>query len=433
LPEAERKAELQKLTPNQKARLRWRWQFWARPSQLAPADQWLTWLILAGRGWGKTRTGAEWVRDQVEQRGKRRIALVGSTSADVRDVMIEGPSGILAVCPPWNRPKYEPSKRRITWPNGAMAIGYSADEPNRLRGPQHDAAWCDELAAWRYEDAWDQLNFGLRIGDHPQKVVTTTPRPTKLVRELAKEKGTHLTGGSTYDNRANLSPVFFDRIVSAYEGTRLGRQELHAEVLLDNPEALWALAKIEETRVREAPPLRRIVVSVDPSTSSNKSSSEAGIVVAGLGYNGHGYVLDDLSDRLKPQEWAQIAVNGYHKHEADRIVAEVNNGGEMVELTIRTVDKSVAYKAVHATRGKYTRAEPVAALYEQGKVHHVGGFAKLEDQMTNWTPGEDSPDRLDAMVWALSELMLGAKSPAGKIASGVMDVGMRSAGEVRIY
>jgi predicted phage terminase large subunit-like protein len=196
---------------------------------------------------------------------------------------------------------------------------------------------------------------------------------------------------------------------------------------------LWALAKIEETRVREAPPLRRIVVSVDPSTSSNKSSSEAGIVVAGLGYNGHGYVLDDLSDRLKPQEWAQIAVNGYHKHEADRIVAEVNNGGEMVELTIRTVDKSVAYKAVHATRGKYTRAEPVAALYEQGKVHHVGGFAKLEDQMTNWTPGEDSPDRLDAMVWALSELMLGAKSPAGKIASGVMDVGMRSAGEVRIY
>lgn len=382
------------------------WTFWARASQLAPLGDWYVWMILAGRGWGKTRTGAEWIRDQVENRGKRRIALIARTAADVRDVMIEGESGLLAICPPWARPNYEPSKRRLTWPNGAIATTYSGDKPDQLRGPQHDCGWADELAAWRYPDAWDQLMFGMRLGDRPQVVVTTTPRPTSLVKQLAVRKSTVVSTGHTLENRAHLAPTALAELLDKYQNTRLGRQELNAEILDDNPGALWTRGRIEALRVNSAPALRRIVVAVDPAATSG--GDETGLVVAGVAADGQGYVLDDLTLRGSPHAWATVAVNAYHAQQADRLIGEANNGGEMVEYTVRTVDPNVSYKAVHASRGKITRAEPIAALYEQGKVHHVGMFAELEDQMCDWAPdsGKASPDRMDALVWALTELML---------------------------
>ena len=391
------------------------WHVAARPSQLPPPGLWTIWLLMAGRGFGKTRTGAEWVRLQVEEAGKTRIALVAPTAADARDVMVEGESGILAISPDWNRPVYEPSKRRLTWPNGALATLYSADEPERLRGPQHDAAWCDEAGVWRYaRDAWDTMMLGLRLGTDPRVIVTTTPKPTWLLRGLLKREGADVvvTRGSTYENRANLAPAFINEIIRRYAGTRLGRQELQAEMLDDAPGALWKRDRIEETRVAKAPQLTRIVVAIDPAATSGEDADETGILACGLGVDGHGYVLDDLSGRMKPDEWARRAVGAYKSHEADRIVAEVNNGGEMVEATVRTVDENVPFKAVHASRGKVIRAEPVSALYEQGRVHHVGAFPTLEDQMCAFAADFDrsrggSPDRLDALVWALTELMLG--------------------------
>lgn len=334
------------------------------------------------------------------------MALVGRTAADVRDVMVEGPSGILSVCPPWARPKYFPSKRRLVWPSGAIATTYTADKPDQLRGPQHDAAWGDEVAAWRYDDAYDQLMFGLRQGNNPQAVFTTTPRPTKLVKALLSGPDTIVVTGSTYDNAANLAPQFIDRIIQRYEGTRLGRQEIYAAILDDNPGALWNRALLEKHRVRKMPELTRIVVAIDPSASSKDGAAEAGIVVAGLGTDEHAYVISDDSLRGTPAEWAGAGVTAYHTWKADRVVAEVNNGGEMVEHTLRTVDATVSYRAVRASRGKQPRAEPISALYEQGKVHHVGMFAELEDQMCEWVPGETSPDRMDALVWGLTELML---------------------------
>jgi phage terminase large subunit-like protein len=333
------------------------------------------------------------------------MALVGATAADARDVMVEGESGLMNVCPPWNRPLYEPSKRRVTWPNGAIATTYSADEPERLRGPQHDDAWTDEIAAWRYEDAWDNLMFGLRLGDDPRVCATTTPKPIKLVKELISASTTVKTGGSTYENRSNLAGPFLEHIIKKYEGTRLGRQELEAQLLDDNPDALWKRQKmIEDHRKTKFPELKRIVVAVDPPAKA--TGAEAGIIVGGLGEDGHGYILDDRSLQGSPNEWGTAAVTAYHSRMADRIVAEVNQGGDMVESTIRTVDRTVSYRAVHASKGKYTRAEPVAALYEQGKVHHVGAFPILEDQMCDWTPGDESPDRMDALVWLLTDLML---------------------------
>jgi phage terminase large subunit-like protein len=407
LPGSERQQVLASLSPADKAQLLYRWPFWARDAQLAPIDDWRTWLVLAGRGFGKTRCGAEWVREQIESGRARRVALVAATAADARDVMVEGESGLLAISPPWFRPRYEPSKRRLTWPNGAIATTYSADEPKRLRGPQHDAAWADELCAWRYPETWDMLMFGLRLGRDPRVVVTTTPKTIPLLRKLMAQRTTRTTRGSTYDNAANLAPAFMADIIAAYEGTRLGRQELNAEILEDNPDALWKReAMIDAHRVAQMPALKRIVVGVDPSASGH--GDECGIVVAGLGVNGEGYVIDDRSRQGSPSEWALAAVAAYSVHQANALVAEVNQGGEMVETVLRTVDKdrAVTYKAVHASRGKYTRAEPIASLYEQGKVHHVGSFAYLEDQLCQWTPGEDSPDRLDALVWALSDLML---------------------------
>jgi len=394
------------LTDEECEALAYDWPTWARPAQLAPSHDWRTWLILAGRGFGKTRTGAEWVRAAVESVG--RVAIIAPTAADARDIMIEGESGILACCPSSKRPKYEPSKRRVTFGNGAIVTAYSADEPDRLRGPQHGAAWCDELASWRYPEAWDMMQMGLRLGSDPRAVVTTTPRPTTIIRRLMDDPTTAVTRGSTFDNKANLPGQFLAAIRARYEGTRLGRQELYAEVLTDTPGALWTHGLIEQHRVREAPELTRVVVAVDPAATSGEDSDETGIVVAGIDASGHGYVIADGSTRGTPRQWAEAAVELYRRFRADLIVAEANQGGEMVRHVLSTVDPSVPIRLVHASRGKHTRAEPISSLYEQGRVHHVGSLATLEDQMSSWVSGQSSksPDRMDAMVWALTELMI---------------------------
>jgi phage terminase large subunit-like protein len=388
------------------------WIAKARPSQLPPPGDWSIWLLLAGRGFGKTRAGVGWVRSQYLA-GVGRIALVAPTAADARDVIVEGPSGILATSPNHDRPTYEPSKRRLTWNNGATATTYSADEPERLRGPEHGAAYCDELAAWRDPTAWDMLMFGLRIGKNPQCCVTTTPKPTKLIRELVARDGkdVRLTRGRTSDNQANLSPVFLSQIVGRYAGTRLGRQELDGELLEDVQGALWKRDWIDRDRLSVAPDLRRIIVAVDPAVSNNENSDETGIIVAGVDDAGHGYLLEDRSGSFTPDGWAKEAISAYQHWKGDRIVAEVNQGGAMVENTLRTIDPGIPYTAVHATRGKVLRAEPVSAFYEQRKIHHVGAFPELEDQLCAFTSDYDrkkngSPDRLDALVWALTELMV---------------------------
>ncbi len=416
----ERQKLLGQLSDEDCLRLQYDWRFWARPAQTAPPGDWLIWLVLAGRGFGKTRTGAEWVREKVESGKAGRIALVAPTAADSRDVMVEdiaqgGGSGILAISPPWSRPLYEPSKRRLTWPNGATATTYSADEPDRLRGPQHDLAWADESASWHYIETWDMLMFGLRLGDNPQCCVTTTPKPVQLIRDLKARVGKDvvLTMGNTYDNAVNLAPSFLSVILNKYQGTRLGRQEIYAELLDDNPEALWKRVQIDEDRKTEYPRLTRIVVALDPEAESSEGSAETGIVVAGLGVDGHGYLLEDATLRGTPREWASQGVACYHKHRADRLVAEKNNGGEMVEHTVKTVDPNIAYKEVHASRSKQARAEPISALCEQHRIHHVGSFPLLEDQLCTWEPntGLPSPDRLDAYVWAFTELMIGHVVP----------------------
>lgn len=416
---------LTSLTRTEQAALLYTWQWWARSEQIAPSGRWFTWLLLAGRGWGKTRTLCEWIRGRIESGRYGRVALIGQTAADVRDVLIEGESGLLAISPPWCHPKYEPSKRRLTWPNGAIATTYSGDSPDQLRGPQHDTVACDELAKWQYpQETWDNMEFGLRLGPQPQVCVATTPRPIPVIRALRDDPTTvrPTSNLNTYTNLANVNPLFIERVVKKYEGTRLGRQELNAEILDDNPDALWKrTTMIEPYRVPSAPDLVRIVVGIDPTATA--TGDEAGIIVAGLGANGHGYILEDRSRQGTPTEWASSAVTAYHHHRADRLIAETNNGGEMVVLTIRTVPegKSVAYKGIHASRGKYTRAEPVSSLYEQGKVHHVGAFPQLEDELCSWTPGDDSPNRLDALVWALTELMI-KRAPDEKERPGTMSV-----------
>jgi len=407
----EQRARLDRLDAAQHGRMLDDWEFWARPNQLPPPGDWRVWLLLAGRGFGKTRSGAEFVRARVEAGLASRVALVGPTASDVRDVMIEGESGLLAISGEDWRPLYEPSKRRLTWPNGAVALAFSADEPERLRGPQHDLAWCDELASWRYAAAWDNLLLGLRLGSDPRVVVTTTPKPNKLVRDVLASAGTVVTRGATFDNAANLAPAFLESVVRRYQGTRLGRQELEAELLEDLPGALWSRDAIEAARVTAAPDLSRIVVAIDPAASSGAGADETGIVVAGLAHDGQVYVLDDLSGRMSPRAWALKAVAAYKNFAADRIVAEVNNGGEMVEATLRSVQSDASFRALRASRGKAVRAEPVAALYEQGRVHHVGGLPALEDQLCAFTSDFDraasgtSPDRLDALVWAVTDLM----------------------------
>jgi phage terminase large subunit-like protein len=398
------------------------WHDQARPNQLPPPGDWLTWLILAGRGFGKTRTGAEWVKGLVETGAAGRIALVAPTSGDCRDIMLEGVSGIMTISSPWCMPVYEPSKRRLTWPNGATASLFSAEESDRLRGPNHDAAWGDELASWADPQAvWDMLQFTMRVGKHPKTVITTTPRPIAIIKALVKREGQDVavTRGSTYENADNLSAPFLAAMKERYEGTRLGRQELFADVLSDIPGALWSLQWIDDARV-QLPPLfglERVVIAIDPAVTSGEDADETGIIAAGIDHNKHAYVLEDASGRFQPHEWAQIAIRLYKKHQADRIIGEVNNGGEMIENTLRGVDPTVSYKAVRASRGKITRAEPISALYEQSRVHHVGTFTALEDQLCAFTSDFSrstagySPDRLDALVWALTELMLEKKGP----------------------
>jgi phage terminase large subunit-like protein len=398
------------------AALQWDWKLWARPSQRPPDDpDWVYWLMLAGRGSGKTRSGAEWIRQMKDVASP--LALIGATAADVRDVMVRGPAGLLAIAPPGDYPEYQPSQRRVVWNNGATALLFSAEEPDRLRGPQAAAGWCDEISAWQYpDDTWSNFVFGLRVGKQPRAVITSTPRPIGLLRQLLADPLCRVARSSSYANRGHLAPSFFDKIIARYEGTRLGRQEIYGEILDDVPGALWTRDILERDRVpygAKLPDFSRIVVAIDPAMTSGEDADETGIVVAGKTYSGHAYVLADRSGHYQPTEWAREAIAQYHHPDrhADRIVAEINAGGEMVENTIRMVDPGVPYKGVHASRGKVIRAEPVSALYEQGKVHHVGMFPKLEDQMTSFVVDFDrtvngSPDRVDALVWAITELLI---------------------------
>lgn len=382
--------------------IKYRWSFHARSEQLPPSGDWRTWIYLAGRGAGKTRSGAELIREWAETKRYRRIHLIAPTASDVRDTMVEGESGILSVSTPQMFPKYEPSKRRLTWPNGVIASLFSADEPERFRGPQCEALWADELCAWRYEESWNMAMFGLRLGNNPRAFVSTTPKPTKLIRRLLKANSTVITRGTTYDNRANLAAAFFEDIIKQYEGTRLGRQELMAELLDDNPHALWKREWLDRDRISVAPALDRIVVGVDPAITIDGDA--IGIIVAGANRAGF-YILGDYTMHGTPKQWADKVAAVYHAHKADMIMAESNQGGLMVKHTIHTADKTLPVKLGHASRGKHVRAEPISLLYEQGKVHHVGCFAALEDEQCDWMPGDpDSPNRIDALVWAMSEL-----------------------------
>lgn len=384
----------------------------ARASQRPPDWAWDAWLLLAGRGFGKTRTGAEWSIDKA--RTQERGALIGPTAADARDILIQGESGIMACAPATFRPVYEPSKRRLTYPNGATQIVYSADEPDRLRGPQHHYGWFDELAAWRYlQHAWDMAQLGMRLGDHPQICITTTPRPLPLIKALLKEERTAITRGSTYDNLHNLAPTFQRAVVAKYEGTTLGRQELNAEVLDDLPGALVSRTCLEENRVPEAPELINVVVGMDPAGTG--AGDETGLVVVGRGADGRNYVLHDGSGRLSPDAAARRAWSLLETYGASLLVVEDNGGKDWIEHVLRTVwrehdgtDGPPPLRRVNASQGKVLRAQPVAMRYEQNRVSHVGRHEELEDQLTTWIPEEtprESPDRLDALVHAVTHLM----------------------------
>ena len=414
LPESERLKVLQSLTDKEAQQILYDWEFWARKEQLPPDSDWYVWLILSGRGFGKTRAGNEQVIKWAKQ-GIGPIALIGQTKADVRDTIVElGDSSILKISPPWFLPEYEPSKRRLTWPNGVQGIFYSGDEPDQLRGPQHAKALVDELCKFQYpQDTWDNLIFGLRVGDKPQVVVTTTPRPIPILKQIVADKRTVVTKGHTLDNSDNLPPSFLKYIQERYEGTRLGRQELAGEILSDNPAALWRREWLDETRVSAIPTLTTIAIGVDPAVSANETSDETGIIAAGIAKvsdKTHGYILEDASLRGSPQEWATAAIALYNKLKANYIIAEVNQGGDMVEAVIHSVNPNVPVKKIHASRGKELRAEPVSALYEQRRIHHVGFFADLEDQFCEWVPGDKSPDRLDAAVHVLTNLMIESNS-----------------------
>lgn len=400
------------------------WNFWARPPQLAPAGYWNTWVIMAGRGFGKTRPGAEqvirWAIELGQEYGAGHIALVGKDPEDIRKVMIEGESGILACSPPWFRPKWEPTKKQMLWPNNVLASVYSSEEPDQLRGPQHHKAWGDEPCKWRYaQETWDMLQFGLRLGIHPQALLTTTPRPIKMLIDILSDTDTTVTGGATDQNADNLSDIFMKAVYRRYGGTRLGRQELLGQLLTDTPGALWTQAMIDDLRVKvqDAPEMQMMVVAIDPQAAKptddpelQENLAETGIVVTGKGVDGHHYVLHDFSDHYSPDGWGKKACVHYETLQCEKIIGEINNGGAMVEYVIKTCARDLGYdvlfKMVHASRGKRTRAEPVAALYEQKRGHHVGDFPELENQMTTWVPGNDSPDRMDAMVWGATECML---------------------------
>lgn len=382
----------------------------ARPEQLPNEEgEWTTWLYLAGRGAGKTRTAAEWLAWQAITQANTRWAVIAPTFGDVRDTCAEGESGLLPILREYGvLDYYNRTIGEIKLINGSRIKLFSADEPDRLRGPQHHGAWCDELAAWRYEDTYDQMQFGLRLGDHPRTVITTTPKPIPLIRKLSSRNdgSVILVRGSTFDNAANLAPQALVELQARYNGTRLGRQELYGEILEDAEGALWTQGLIERNRISEVPPLSRITVSIDPAVSNTANSDETGILVCGSDARGFGYVLGDYSLKGSPLEWARKAVEIYQEFKADSILVEVNQGGDMVSAVLRQVDPTLPIREVRVHVGKKLRAEPVAAMYEQGRIKHVGIFEKLEQQMTLWTPeSPNSPDRLDAMVQGFSDLL----------------------------
>lgn len=410
------RAELERMSDRQRRSLRTYWRLWANSGQLAPEGDWECWLIMAGRGFGKTRSGAEWVRGIAESEPDARIALVAASLAEARGVMVEGESGLLAIAPHGQRPRFEPSKRLLTWRSGAQAMLYSAQEPESLRGPQHSHAWCDEIAKWtqagdRATQAWDNLRLGLRLGGWPRLIATTTPRAVPLLQRLLGDSAVAVTRGSTYDNIAHLPPGFVRAVRRQYGKSLLGRQELDGELIADLPGALWTRGLIEQCRGDAPDMYRRVVVAVDPPVSA--AGDACGIMVAALDDAGIGHVLADASVRKpSPERWARAVASAARKWRADRVVAEANQGGAMVESVLRAADLSLPLRLVHASRGKVARAEPVAALYEAGRVRHAGVFPELEDELCGLMTGGAyqgpgrSPDRADALVWAMTELML---------------------------
>ncbi len=417
------KAFLDDLSAHDLQALPWLFDFWALPHQLAPEGAWRTWVVMGGRGAGKTRAGSEWVRSMVEgdmplDEGRaKRVALVGETFDQVRDIMVFGDSGIIACSPPDRRPRWNSTKRRLEWDNGAVAEAHSASSPEGLRGPQFDAAWVDELAKWKKpEEAWDMLQFGLRLGDLPQQVVTTTPKNVEVLKQILDASSTVTTTAPTEANRAYLAQNFLEEVRARYGGTRQGRQELDGELLEDADGALWTTAMLEATRVKELPEFDRVVVAVDPAVSSGKASDACGIVVVGAELKGdrkdwRATVIEDATvEGCSPSQWAEAVIAAYERHGADKVVAEINQGGDLVETLVRQIDPLVSFGGLHARRGKIARAEPVAALYEQGRVSHGPDLDKLEDQMCQMTStgyvGRGSPDRVDALVWAMHELMV---------------------------
>jgi phage terminase large subunit-like protein len=399
------------------------WLLGARDDQIAPVPakgggRWHTWLVLGGRGSGKTRAGAEWVRAQaageppLADRRSHRIALIGDTIAQVRSVMIEGVSGLLSVYPPDQRPKLEVSRNQLVWPNGTIAQMFAADDPDSLRGPQFDAAWCDELCKWRQPDyAWDTLQFSLRLGKWPQCVITTTPRPIPLLKKIMEDHATATTRSRTADNARFLSPAFLAEMTRRYGDSLLGQQELQGEIVEERMTGLWKRSVIEQSRLAARPELVRIVVAVDPPVTSTAGSDSCGIIVAGLGIDRRAYVIADRTVQgREPTVWAKAAVAAYHDHEADTIVVETNQGGDLLVQMFKSIDARVPVRKVYASRGKYLRAEPVSTLYGEGRVAHVGTFLELERQMCDFAADGlahgKSPDRLDALVWAVTELML---------------------------
>lgn len=404
------------------------WQVWARDDQLPPATSaegaaWRVWLILGGRGAGKTRAGAEWVRAKalglapVAEKPAQRIALVGETVADVRRVMIEGVSGLLSVHREDERPRFETSKGQLVWPNGTVAEIFSAESPDGLRGPQFAAAWCDELAKWRNAEAtWDMLQFALRLGEDPQVLVTTTPRPLQLLKAIMNDAASVVTRAATRDNAENLAPSFIAEMERRYADSALGRQELDGEIVDNFEGGLWRRSWIDELRQDEAPPLKTVVVAVDPPVTATASSDACGIIVAGVGGDGRVYVIDDRTlQGREPNVWARAVRAAYGDHNADRVVAEVNQGGDLVMTVLKQIDRAMPVRTVRATRGKWLRAEPVAALYAEGRIVHAGNFDALEDQMCQFGSdgrvGGRSPDRLDALVWAVTDLIIDPPAP----------------------
>ena len=419
------------LSDNALLALPWLFEFWALPHQLPPEGAWKSWVIMGGRGAGKTRAGAEWVRAEVEGAGpldpgrSKQVALVGETIDQAREVMVFGESGILACSPPDRKPEWEAGRKRLVWPNGAVAQVFSAHDPDSLRGPQFDAAWVDELAKWKKAgDAWDMLQFALRLGPNPRQVVTTTPQNVAVLKAILKNPSTVVTHAPTEANRAYLAASFLDEVKARYAGTRHGQQELEGLLLEDVEGALWTSAQLDAGRVDALPKFSRIVVAVDPPVTGTKTSDACGIVVVGAVTEGppqnwRAVVLEDASVQgASPEQWARAAIAAMDRHKADRLVAEVNQGGALVERVIRGIDAVVPYRGVHASKNKHTRAEPVAALYEQGRVQHVRGLGKLEDQMCQMSVmgymGKGSPDRVDALVWALTDLIV---EPAGNYRS----------------